>query len=207
MSVRILSLPLGRDRLPKMTLRAYRLPLVLCLVLGGCFPMVCGPSPVVGQFGPYPDQPAQLRTASGEIVDVYRIKYWRFQSDRSALQIEYAFDGIADTTAVRQGARAIWPVFVAYVDSAGLSEAILTATALERHRAGSFWGARARSFGVLAHRDSLGRWYFKGDDEVLPPSEPPNPSSGIFQPDGTRVPLALGREEAAAVGRRLTRRH
>jgi len=182
-----------------MTLPSRQLPLILCLLLGGCFPLVCGQRPIVGQFGPYPNQPGLLRTAAGEVVDVYRIKYWRFTAGAPALQLEFAFPDVADTVAVRQAAHAVWPVFATYVDSAGVSNAILTATALQRRRAGSFWAARARSFGVLAYRDSLGQWYFHGEDDVLPPSERPSPSSGIFQPDGSRVPLTLGRREAEAL--------
>lgn len=182
-----------------MSLRSRRLALLLCLALAGCFPLVCGQSPVVGQFGPYPRQPAVLRTSSGDAIDVYRIKYWKFESAPPALQLEFEFPDIADTVAVRRAAHSVWPVFAAYVDSAGLTSAILTATALERRQAGALWAARSRSFGILAHRDSLGRWYLNGEDEPLLPAEPPSSSSGIFQPDGSRVSLALGRVEGEAM--------
>ena len=182
-----------------LSLRLRHLPLILCLTLGGCFPLMCGQSPIVGQFGAYPNRPALLRTASGEVHDVYRIKYWKFETGAPSLQLEYEFRDVYDTVAVREAAHAVWPVFVAYVDSAGLSNAIITATALHSRRAGEFYAARAHSFGILAHRDSLGRWYFNGEKDALPPAERPSLSSGIFQPDGSRVPLTLGRQEAAAI--------
>src|SRR5690349_20814671 len=127
-------------------------PLLLCLAFVGCFPTVCGEGPTMGQFGAYPSQPAVLRTPAGQEIPVYRIKYWRFDKGAPALQLEYESPvPLSDTAAVRAVAHSVWPVFVAYVDSAGLSDAILTATTLERRRVGWLRTSRAASFGILAH--------------------------------------------------------
>ena len=167
-----------------------------CAAMGGCFPLFCGPGQAVGQYGPYPNQPAVLRTEAGETFAVYRVKYWRFESAPPALQLEYESPvDVADTSSIRKAAYAIWPTFEPYVDSAELRDAILTATRLRRRGVGLSSIVSIQSFSVFANRDSGGKWFFRGEAQPLA-SRCVSDRSGIFEPSGARIPLTLGRDEA-----------
>jgi hypothetical protein len=164
--------------------------IVLCLLVAGCTPLSCSEAPIVNQFGAYPETPGYLETASGERFPVYRVKYWQFDNgDPPALQLEYAPPvNVSDTAAVRAYAHAVWPACRPYVDAAGTRGAIITATNLERTRRGLARTARLRHFGILADKDSLGRWVLDGETQPLPPADAAH--TGIFRPDGSRVPPA-----------------
>lgn len=167
--------------------------------------MTCGPAPVVGQFGPYPDEPALLHLARGAVYPVYRIKYWTFENGQApALQLEYdPLRPVSDSGLVKYYDVAVWPAFAPYVDSAGVDHAIITATHMVRSGV-VFRTVRFNSYGVLAHRDSRGRWKFDGDSVTLPLGD--TVRNGIVQPNGVRLPLWWGRREAEEFGASPSRR-
>lgn len=105
---------------------------------------------------------------------MYRVKRWTFTDGAPpALQLEYAPPiSVDDTAGLRQLAHRIWPAFAPYVESAGLRGAILTATNIDWHGNRSVaYTAQMRSFGLIAHRDSLGAWRLEGHAAPLPPAE------------------------------------
>jgi len=147
-----------------------------------------GPPPR-GQFGEYREHNPLLRTAAGDTFTVFRVKYWTFDQDPHALQLEYASPGpVSDTLAVRAMVRRIWPSFAPYVERLGLDAALVTATNFER--TGSFlaWNARFQSFTVTIRRDASGQWRPDGAREPLPPAEAGGPPR-IFRPDGQPMPF------------------
>ncbi len=144
-----------------------------------------GEGQLVGQFGPYYRQTKQLRLPSGETLIVYRVKHWTFANGQPpALQLEYeAPFPVSDTARLRALTRRIWPAFAPYVEGAGLRAAIVTATNLQRREAGRAWAAQMQHFGLIAERDSTGRWRLQGDTVTLPPAEPSR-TLRIFEADG-----------------------
>lgn len=151
-------------------------------------PLSCGDAPVMGQFGAYPTKPGYLVTTKGGHLPVYRLKYWTFKDNSPpSLQLEYEPPvSVDDTAAIRSYAHAVWPAFRTYLDAAATRGAIITATNLVKVQKGIAWTSRARSFGLIASRDSLGRWIFDGETEPLPDAD--TVRTGIFQPDGSRFP-------------------
>ena len=162
---------------------------ILGTLLTGCFPLTCGRAPAASRFGSYPDRPGYIQVATGERFPVYRIKYWRFaDSTSSALQLEYEPPvSVADTAAVRAYAHTVWPVFLPYVRAAGVRAAIVTATNLQRERSGPFSAVHLHHFGIVVQKDSLGRWFFDGETTPAPTGR--GSGGGIFQSDGTRLPI------------------
>ena len=169
-----------------------RLLVAVFLVGAGCDPAV-----PVSRFGAYREPTQSLRLAGGDMLPVYRVKLWRVAGgEPPALQLEYEppFD-VTDSVAARRFARAVWPVFVPYVEAAGAPAAIVTATNLRRRGGRLFGTARMRHFGVVAGRGADGRWRLEGDTAALPPGvagvgRPKGP--GLFEPDGAPLPLLAG---------------
>jgi len=149
-----------------------------------------GEAPMVGQFGQYYKENKQLRLASGDTYTVYRVKSWTFNDGNPpALQLEYeAPTSVDDTVALKALARRIWPAFAPYVQQAGVSTGIITATNLRRKGFGGAWKASIRSYGLIAHRDSAGVWRLVGDFAPLPPAEAGG-GPRIFEANGD--PLVL----------------
>lgn len=155
--------------------------------------VACGRSEPVSQFGAYHEPTGSLRLPDGRTMPVYRVKPWTFaDGSPPALQLEYEPPvDVADSTAARRVARAVWPVFAPYVVVAGTPVAIVTATNLRRRGGPVAWTATLHHFGLVARRAPDGRWRFDGDTAALPSglSEFGRPKGpGIFEPDGT--PLA-----------------
>ena len=176
-----------------------RLRLSLLLMLSGCYPMSCGsPSPDTGQFGAYAGPFKLIRLAGGDTLTVYRVKYWTFQDGSApALQLEYQTRvAITDTIAVKAEQGRLWPVFRAYVDRAGLSNAILTATDREYLGGQVAHASHMRSFGTLLARDSGGTWRARGDSAEFAAGTRQDAGAekgaGIFERSG--APLDVGRK-------------
>jgi hypothetical protein len=152
----------------------------------------CSPVVPQGQYGPYlPGNEKHLRLPSGQSLAIYRVKYWTFSSgDAPAMQFEYeALDPLADTAALRQRARQLWPAFAPYVEASGLRNGIITATKLERHGVPGFWSSTMKHFGLLVSRDAAGTWRFKDDGGVLPPADATR-GPQIVEPTGAVMPFA-----------------
>jgi hypothetical protein len=159
---------------------------VVVVVLGGC-----EGKPIRSSYGAYPEVPSSVVLASGDTLNVYRVKYWTFSDGgASALQLEYEAPlPIADTAGLRAFALQIWPQFRPYVDSLSLTGAILSATTIIRHRQMVGWRADFQHFGVLLDRDSTGVWSYHGqpvqyDEDAVPLM--------VFGSDGGAQPLLTG---------------
>ena len=147
---------------------------------------MCGaPMEPFGQFGPYHEHNQQIVLQDGTAFTVYRVKHWTFKDGSPpALQLEYASPvPVADTAGVRRTAERIWPAFAQYVEARHLDNAIVTATNLELTGHPGAWFARTHHFGLIAERDSAGRWHFQGHDETLAPPDTSG-ASGIVEADG-----------------------
>lgn len=166
----------------------------LCLILT-MLTLACAgePPPPQGQFGTYHRDNKLLRLASGDTFTVYRVKRWTFNDGAPpALQFEYAPPiSVDDTAGLRQLAYRMWPAFAPYVESLGLRGAILIATNINWQGSRSVaYTAQMRSFGLVAHRDSLGVWRLDGHAAPLPPAE----SGGeprIFEATGAQLRMNL----------------
>jgi hypothetical protein len=154
----------------------------------------CEPAPPRSQFGAYLKYNKRLQLATGDTFTVYRVKHWTFTDGASpALQLEYAPPfSVHDTVEVRRLGREIWPAFAPYVEKVGLDAAILTATNMTRRGTSQAWTARMQSFGLIAHRDSVGVWRFQGDPVPLSPAETGG-QPRIFEATGDPLVLNLPR--------------
>jgi len=139
----------------------------------------------MGQFGAYHRQHKTLRLATGEELTVYRVKTWTFSDGAPpALQLEYELpSSVSDTDAVRRYGRLAWPVFDRYLEKRGFQSAIVTATNLRRTDSGPAWSSTQQSFGLVADRNSSGRWHFEGDPNALPPADTAS-NAGIYEYSG-----------------------
>ena len=161
-------------------------PAVLALGLAACVS-----TPPVGQFGPYFRKNKHLTLPSGELLTVYRVTYWTFETGPSPqLQLEYEapFNVLSDTMAVHREARLIWPEFAPYVKRLGLQAAFITASNLHTKSFGVFGTWHVRHFGVGIRRSTDGNWYALGDSLPLPIA-PDSADQSILEADGSPMPL------------------
>ncbi len=173
----------------------HRVALATWLFVAACIPFApgsCGRSVPVGQFGAYAPPFKQLRLHDGEEFTVYRVKRWTYSEDGgTALQLEFQTAvPVSDTAALREQARRVWEVFGGYVEQAGVMQGVVTATDLDVSGPGGRGSAVIRGFGVIAERDSAGRWHDRATKVVLPPIRSLPPGVGIFEADGQAFRLS-----------------
>jgi hypothetical protein len=172
------------DRPPTMR---RRLAPFLTLLIAACAPFIpgsCGKSVPVSQFGAYAPPFKRMRLPDGDTLTVYRVKHWTFSEDRkTALQLEFQTRvPLSDTAAIVAQAKRLWPAFAHYVERAQTTGAIITATNLQVREVGGAFASTTNSFGIIAVRDSAGRWRAV-DWGPLPEAAPPG-DWGIFEADG-----------------------
>jgi hypothetical protein len=167
------------------------MPILRALLTLTLMSLACHSGLPRSQFGEYHRTNRHLVLADGETLTVYRVKTWTFEDGAPpALQIEYEPSfSVADSDAVREEARKLWPAFMPYVEAIHLTRAIVTATNFRLNGLWPVaWTSTNKSYGFVASRDTAGKWTFVGDPSPLPPAESPG-IPRILNPDGSHMPF------------------
>lgn len=129
----------------------------------------CGAAEPMSQFGNYPRTHQYIHLPGCDSLKVFRIKYWVFDYDSPAVQLEYSSPThVADSASSYALAGRIWKSFEPYADAAGIRKVILTETVLDTVSIPPLMTSKTMHFGVILSRDSSETWRFKDSGKALP---------------------------------------
>lgn len=140
----------------------------LILALSGAA-LSCGVAEPMGQFGNYRRTHQYIHLAGGDSLKVFRVKYWVFDYDPPAMQLEYSSPThVADSASSFALAGRIWTAFEPYAEATGVRRVILTETVLDTVSIPPLMTSKTAHYGVILARDSGETWRFKDSGKALP---------------------------------------
>jgi hypothetical protein len=167
----------------------FRRALILAF---SCAALSCGAAEPMGQFGNYPRTHQYIHLAGGDSLKVFRVKYWVFDYDSPAIQIEYSSPThVADSASSYALAGRIWTAFEPYVDATGVRKVILTETVLDTVNIPPLMTSLTKHFGVILSRDSSETWRFRDSGKALPARSLSGNSEGLSDQNGAPMPQAV----------------
>jgi hypothetical protein len=123
----------------------------------------------MGQFGNYRRTHQYIHLSGGDSLKVFRVKYWVFDYDPPALQLEYSSPThVADSASSFALAGRIWTAFEPYAEATGVRRVILTETVLDTVSIPPLMTSKTEHYGVFLTRDSGETWRFKDSGKALP---------------------------------------
>ena len=156
----------------------------------------CGAAEPMGQFGNYPRTHQYIHLPGCDSLKVFRIKYWVFDYDSPAVQLEYSSPThVADSASSYALAGRIWKSFEPYVDAAGIRKVILTETVLDTVSIPPLMTSKTTHFGVIISRDSGETWRYRDSGKALPARSMNADNENLSDVNGTPMSTVMFAKE------------
>ena len=160
----------------------------------------CGPAEPSSLYGNYPRTRQYIHLPGCDSLKVFRVKYWVFDYDSPAIQLEYSSPThVADSATSYALAGRIWKSFEPYVDALGVRKVILTETVLNTLSIPPLITGKTTHFGVVLERDPSETWRFEDSGKALPARSMNDDNESLSDLNGAPMSTAVFAKEMNAI--------